>query len=280
MKRRGWRTLMTCREALGAAAARLADITDTPRLDAELLMAHALGVSREALLLSRLDQPRPDAFAALLARRMAREPLAYITGTRDFWTISLQVAPGVLIPRPDSETLIEAALAHFSGEGPQRILDLGTGSGALLLAALSEWPDAYGLGIDASPVAIEIASSNASRLGLAADFREGDWCAGVTGPFDLILCNPPYVESGAQLSPEVMNEPHDALFAGPDGLGDYRLLAAQIPPLIACSGCAVIEIGHDQAGPVTALFAANGLNVALSHDLAGKDRCLTVTYAS
>jgi release factor glutamine methyltransferase len=269
---------VTLRDTLRDAANQLQAITDTPRLDAELLMAHALGVPREALLLSGLDLHVPDGFAPLLARRLAREPMAYITGVRDFWSISLHVGPGVLIPRPDSETLIEAAFAHFHRGAPTRILDLGMGSGALLLAALSLWPNAYGLGIDRSDVAITIAAGNADRLGLNAEFRLGDWCAGLGGTFDLILCNPPYVESGAILSPEVMNEPHSALFAGPDGLDDYRRLARQIPPLIAYQGCAVIEIGHDQAGPVTALFAAKGLNVALRRDLAGKDRCLIVTH--
>ena len=126
-----------------------ASVSDTPRLDAELLMAHALGVSREAMLLDALDTPAPADFEEFLIRRLAHEPVAYITGTRDFWTISLKIAPGVLIPRPDSETLIEAAVEHFGAASPQTILDLGTGSGALLLAALAQWPRATGLGIDA-----------------------------------------------------------------------------------------------------------------------------------
>jgi release factor glutamine methyltransferase len=265
------------RGALSAAAVQLAAVSDTPRLDAELLMAITLGVERDQLLLSELDQPVPEGFATFLTRRLAREPLAYIIGTRDFWTISLAVAPGVLIPRPDSETLIEAALVHFDNTEPKRVIDMGTGSGALLLAALSEWPQARALGIDASPVALKIASENAVRLGLNAEFRLGDWAEGIDERFDLILCNPPYVEASATLSPEVLSEPHEALFAGPDGLDDYRRVALQIPRLLAPKGCAAIEIGHDQADAVTALFAAQGLKVALHRDLAGRDRCLLLT---
>ena len=138
------------RAALAAATRRLAAVSDTPRLDAELLMAHALGTTREQLLLRHLDDSAPATFASLIDRRLTHEPVAYITGTRDFWTISLTVGPGVLIPRPDSETLIEAAVEHFAGRAPATILDLGTGPGTLLLAALAEWPDAYGLGIDES----------------------------------------------------------------------------------------------------------------------------------
>src|SRR5690349_16108760 len=141
---------MRVREALAEAAARLAAVSETARLDAELLMAHALGVVRETLLLHHLDDAAPAAFDALVARRLAHEPVAYLTGRRAFWTIELEVGPGVLIPRPDSETLIEAAIAHFGERGPQRILDLGTGPGTLLLAALGQWPAATGLGIDAS----------------------------------------------------------------------------------------------------------------------------------
>jgi release factor glutamine methyltransferase len=271
--------MASVRAALAEATTRLAPLSDTPRLDAELLMAHALDGTREELLLRLLDAPAPEGFRALLARRLAHEPVAYITGMRDFWTISLHVAPGVLIPRADSETLIEAAMAHFKGEGPKSILDLGTGSGALLLAALSEWPEARALGIDVSATALKIATDNAKRLGLKAEFRTGDWCAGIDETFDLILCNPPYVDRAAALPPQVaLYEPHQALFADDQGLADYQILAPQIAKLIAPGGCAVVEIGHDQAAVVTALFAGEGLVVSLHRDLAGRDRCLKLTH--
>ncbi|MBK8631204.1 MAG: peptide chain release factor N(5)-glutamine methyltransferase [Sphingomonadales bacterium] len=265
------------RQALIHATARLIPVTDTPRLDAELLLAHALGITRERLILDPPDHV-PDSFETLLQRRLAHEPLAYITGSRDFWTITLAVGPGVLIPRPDSETLIEAALAHFEASPPATVLDLGTGPGTLLLAALSAFQSAQGLGVDASDDALAYARRNAAALGLAdrATLVRGDWGEGLSGPFDLILCNPPYVESDAALSPEVLNEPHGALFAGPDGLDDYRRLAPQISRLLAPEGCACVEIGYTQAQAVRALLEAEGLDVAVRRDLAGRDRCLLV----
>ncbi len=268
------------RKTLTEAAQSLAAITDTARLDAELLMAHAMGVTREAMLLGDLTANTPAAFAAVLMRRMAREPLAYIIGTRDFWSISLAVAPGVLIPRPDSETLIEAAVAHFGKGGPRTVLDLGTGSGALLLAALAEWPGASGLGIDASPAALAVATANADKLGLAARavFQGGDWGKALSSRFDLILCNPPYVEDDAALAPEVRDhEPASALFAGPEGLDDYRRLIPQVPALLAPGGIACIEIGHTQADAVSAIAGKCGLTVTLRRDLGGRARCLVLT---
>lgn len=272
---------MKVREALAAAAGRLAAVSETPRLDAELLMAEALGVERDALLLSGLDGDAPPAFESLAARREAGEPVAYILGRRAFWTIELEVAPGVLVPRPDSETLIEAALAHFGAAGPRSILDLGTGPGTLLLAALDQWPGAKGLGIDRSEQALAIARRNAERLGLAgrADFRQGDWALGLEGRFDLILCNPPYIEAAASLPRDVSGwEPHEALFAGADGLDDYRRLAPEVPRLLLEGGIACFELGAGQAGAVSALFAAEGLHVALRNDLAGHQRCLIAAF--
>jgi release factor glutamine methyltransferase len=265
------------RAALASAAFRIDSAT--PRLDAELLMAHALGVARDVLLLGRLDDAVPAAFDPLLRRRIAGEPVAYITGVRDLWTISLAVAPGVLIPRADSETLIEAAVAHFADRAPKRVLDLGTGSGALLLAALDQWPEASGIGVDASPVALDIARGNAGRLGMAAraEFRLGDWAEGIDERFDLVLCNPPYVEDSAELPREVgMYEPASALFAGPDGLDDYRRLAPQTARLIAPGGMAAFEIGAAQGVSVSALFAEQGLDARVQKDLAGRDRCVAI----
>ena len=268
------------RAALTAAAVRLREISESPRLDVELLMAHALGVSREALLLRHLDAEVPKKFDSVLARRLAQEPIAYITGTRDFWTIRLTVAPGVLIPRADSETLIEAAIRHFEKGGPRRILDLGTGSGALLLAALDQWPKATGVGVDSSEKALSIAEMNAIDLGLEdrARFVLGDWANDLLEQFDLILCNPPYVDRASQLPRDVADhEPHSALFAGDNGLADYQRLAPQIARLIAQGGCAAVEIGFDQAASVTALFEKERLNVTVRPDLSGRDRCLTIT---
>ena len=265
---------------LRQAAERLAVTSPTPRLDAELLLAHAMGTSREVLLLNP-DREAPPGFDALLARRLAHEPVAYITGAKSFWTLDLHVTPDVLIPRPDSETLVEAAVARFGKAGPQTILDLGTGSGALLLACLSEWPDAWGLGVDRSASAIAIAKGNADRLGFGhrARFVQGDWGAALDHQFDLILCNPPYVEMEAELAPDVADfEPAGALFAGPEGLDEYRRLAPELVRLLAPGGIALVEIGATQRESVTALMQVADLDARCRQDLAGRDRCLELSH--
>ena len=272
---------MTAREALLRAAERLCPVSATPRLDAELLMAHALGVGREALILAGLAGEAPPGFEALVRRREEGEPVAYILGRRSFWTIELEVGPGVLIPRPDSETLIEAALDRFGRRGPRRILDLGTGPGTLLLAALDQWPEATGVGVDRSEEALAIARRNAERLGLAgrAELRAGYWGHGIDERFDLVLCNPPYVEEGAALPADVARfEPHEALFAGDDGLDDYRRLAPEMPRLLGFGGIACLEIGAGQAEAVAALFDRSGLGLSARHDLAGIARCLVLGH--
>ena len=272
--------MTTARTALRDAAARFA-FSPTARLDAELLLAHALGIDRNRLLLTLDDHNVPPAFVDLVARRARQEPVAYLTGTRAFWTIDLQVGPGVLIPRADSETLMEAAVDHFAGTGgPRRILDLGTGPGTLLLAALDQWPASTGQGIDASPVALDYARRNAAALGMAdrASFIHGNWADDVVETFDLVLANPPYIESDAKLPDEVARyEPAAALFAGTDGLDDYRRIATQLPALLAPGAVACVEIGATQGQSAAALFRAAGLSVTLRRDLGDRDRCLVVT---
>lgn len=267
------------RHALAEAAARFG-FSATPRLDAELLMAYALGIPRERLLLRHLDDPAPGDFAALADRREKHEPVAYITGTRAFWTIELSVGAGALVPRADSETLIEAAIEHFGERAPLRILDLGTGPGTLLLAALDQWPNATGLGIDRSREALAMAQANAERLGMAARavFRQGDWAGGVEERFDLVLANPPYIGTSEPLPDEVRaHEPADALFAGEDGLDAYRAIVPALPRLLVPGGAAVLEIGFRQADVVGDLLRDAGLGAGVRRDLAGHPRALVAT---
>lgn len=265
------------RRAIADAAAQLQAVSPSARLDAELLMAHALGIGREALLLYHLGDPAPTGFAALVSRRLDHEPVAYIVGSRAFWTIELAVGPGALVPRPDSETLIEAAIDHFGARAPATILDLGTGPGTLLLAALAQWPQARGLGIDRSPAALGYARANAETLGLErrARFAIADWGAAIGERFDLVLANPPYVREGDKLPADVQCEPAGALFAGVDGLDAYRVIVPQLPRLLAPGGVAAIEIGQGQAAAVESLIAAAGLASARRADLAGIVRCLS-----
>jgi release factor glutamine methyltransferase len=268
--------------ALDDATRQLNKYSDTSRLDAELLMAEALHIDRDRLLLAPPDRKVPERFWDMVRRRSEGEPVAYITGRRAFWNIELHVGPGVLVPRPDSEVLIASAIEHFDGTtGPRRILDLGTGPGTLLLAALDIWPDASGLGIDLSRQALSYASANARRLGFEARTKlmQGNWAAGLAERFDLILCNPPYIAENADLGRGVREfEPDEALFAGSEGLDAYRELAPQLPRLLNRPGLAAIEIGSDQAGAVTSLLARDGLEAKVAKDLAGRDRALLLTW--
>jgi release factor glutamine methyltransferase len=266
--------------ALSRATQQLSDTSDTPRLDAELLMAHALGIERDSLLLSRQDHMVPAAYSELVERRKAGEPVGYVTGKRAFWNIELEVGPGALVPRPDSETLIAAAVEHFEGSaGPKRVLDLGTGPGTLLLAALDQWSRATGIGVDSSKDALIYARKNAERLGLAnrAHFRRGDWASGISEQFDLVLINPPYVAEGEDLGHGVAEfEPAEALFAGEQGLAEYKRLAPDLARLIAPGGLAAIEIGSGQADAVAELLKAEGLQPRLARDLAGRPRAMLI----
>jgi release factor glutamine methyltransferase len=268
--------------ALDDGTRQLTKSSDTARLDAELLMAEALHIDRDRLLLAPPDRQVPERYWDMIKRRSEGEPVAYITGRRAFWDIELHVGPGVLVPRPDSEALIASAIEHFEGTaGPERILDLGTGPGTLLLAALDIWPKATGLGVDVSRQALSYASANARRLGFEARTKlmQGDWAKGLLEKFDLILCNPPYIAVDAELGAGVREyEPDEALFAGSEGLDAYRVLAPQLPRLLNAGGLAAVEIGPDQAEAVTGLLARDGLEARVATDLAERARAILLTW--
>jgi len=264
------------------------DTSDGKTVDARVLAAEALGWDQGKVAAEtgyRLAPDERSRLDALLARREAREPVAYLTGRCEFWSLEFAVTENVLVPRPDSETLIEAALAAVGDKNRALgVLDLGTGSGCLLLALLSELPAAGGLGVDVSEAALAVAARNAAALGLEgrADFMLSDWDAGVSGGvegrFDLVAANPPYVADGefAALEPEVARfEPRLALAGGADGLDCYRLLAPRLGRLLAAGGKAFVEIGAAQAEAVTGLFESGGLRVVSVHpDLAGRPRVI------
>ncbi|MGB7373313.1 peptide chain release factor N(5)-glutamine methyltransferase [Pontixanthobacter sp.] len=265
--------------ALRSAAEILASTSDTARLDAELLMANALGMSRSDMLLHGTELAAPDSFAGFVARRSHHEPVAYIVGVQEFYGRAFRVSADVLIPRSDSETIVAAALARCGKTA--RILDLGTGSGALLLTLLAEKAGTSGIGIDASLAAASIAASNAAHLEVAdrAQILHRDWtCAGWQeglGQFDLIVANPPYVETTVKLEASVAAfEPAAALFAGAEGLDDYRIIVPQLRGLLACGGFCVVEIGYQQADAVSALAGDCGFAVELFRDLAHRPRAL------
>jgi release factor glutamine methyltransferase len=225
-----------------------------------------------------------DALRSLTARRIRREPMAYILGEREFWGLPFKVTPAVLVPRPDSETVIEAVLAVMPDRTRAwRILDLGVGSGCLLLTLLHEYPRARGVGLEASPEALAVAQENAQRLGVAdrtilqaGDWHRPDWRDGLGGPFDLVVSNPPYIERAAidRLMPEVSSfEPRLALDGGPDGLDAYRVIAAAGPKLVTTGGFLVVEGGQGQASEISRLFSAGGLSpLAPWKDLGGIER--------
>jgi len=271
--------MTTVGEALRDAASLLAGVSDTARFDAELLMAHALGVSRSELLLRRTGDPAPDGFEAFVIRRLAHEPVAQILGRKEFYGRDFLVGRDVLTPRADSETVVAAALEACPAA--KRVLDCGTVSGALLLTLLAEIPGATGVGIDRSPEALAVAADNAERLGLSAraDLRLADWWQpgwmDALGEFDLLIANPPYVETTAELPRSVRDyEPAGALYAGPDGLDDYRVLVPQLPALLGPEGVAVLEIGATQADAVGSIAASAGFHSELRRDLAGRPRAL------
>jgi release factor glutamine methyltransferase len=277
---------MTIGEALALATRRLTEAgVETARLDARLLLASVAGMSASAVLLEpeRALAPETEAdFTELVDRRCRREPVSRIIGRREFWSLDFAITLATLDPRPDSETLVEAALAQFEPEPPRRVLDLGSGTGCLLLAVLSERPSWNGIGIDIAEDAVAVGRANARTLGLAAraHFQRGDWDQGLAGPFDLILSNPPYIPSREipSLAPEVSAyDPRRALDGGEDGLDAYRVLAPAIARLLAPKGRAVVELGKGLADEVTGLMSAAGLEaLERRRDLADVERCLVL----
>jgi len=263
---------------------------EAPRLEARLLLSHAMSCRQEDLLRDARAAVPGEAqarFRTLLAARSRQVPVAHLLGHAGFWTLDLLSTADTLIPRADTEALVEAALEAFPARGAvRRILDLGTGTGALLLACLEEFPEAFGVGLDRSPAAAALARANAARNGLAgrAAILAGDWAASLSGRFDLVLSNPPYIESAAipGLMPEVaLHEPALALDGGADGLDAYRALAPVLPLLLAPGGRAVLELGQGQGPAVEALMALAGLrSPGTRPDLAGIPRALVLSPAA
>ena len=264
---------------------------DSAELDARLLIGHALGLDHAALAARAeqiLNSQQLGAIAALAHRRLGHEPVARVIGTKQFWTLRLRVGEATLVPRPETETVIEAALAALEQSGERsrawrsrtwRIADVGTGCGAILLALLSELPNGFGVGTDIDSCAIAIARANAADRGLTrAAYLVCDMASALRGPFDLIVSNPPYIRSGDinRLPPEVrLFDPPRALDGGSDGLDYYRALAATVPLLLAQNGIVVVELGQGQAEPVIAIFTAAGLApLVLRPDLNGIPRAL------
>jgi release factor glutamine methyltransferase len=279
------------RDRMAELAARLAAAgVENARSEVWLLLAGVTGAERAALLAGAdptLSIAQEGALETMARRREKREPLAYILGAKEFWSLPLEVDPAILIPRPESETVVEAALDQIGDRtAALRILDLGTGSGCLLLALLSELPSATGLGVDDSPAALAVAKRNVERLGLAAraELRQGRWGEGLRERFDLIVSNPPYVTQAEwdRLQPEIRCfEPKRALVAGADGLAAYRELAPDCERLLAANGALVLEIGFGQADAVSAILAAHGLEVIeRRRDLAGIGRCVVASRAA
>jgi release factor glutamine methyltransferase len=283
-------TIAEARRAL-ADAFRKAGL-DSPELDARLLVGHALGLDHARLTASperALSATDESSISALKRRRLAREPIAHILGMRAVWGLMLGVTPATLVPRPETETIVEIALAVIDEGGPRsralRIADLGTGTGALLLALLSELPNAFGIGTDMSAEALAVARGNAEQVGLTsrARFVRCDFGSALAGGFDLVVSNPPYIPSGdiAALSPEVQRDPRSALDGGVDGLACYRMIAADAKRLIAPAGNLVVELGIGQEPAVADLVKKAGLfPLPAKADLSGIPRALRARLAT
>jgi release factor glutamine methyltransferase len=271
----------TAKQLLEWGIARLKPILgDAAATDVRVLLAHAMGVERGLLgakLLDRISPEQITTFKAVIAQRENRQPVAQIIGVREFWGRSFVVTPDVLDPRPDTETLIEEVL---KGDTPSRVLDMGTGSGCILLTLLAEWPNAQGQGVDQSVPALKVAKQNAKLLGVMdrVDLKQSDWFSNVTGKFDIIVSNPPYISADEMevIAPEVRNwEPRIALTPEGDGLDAYRKIASKAARFLTPNGRIFLEIGWDQAKSVIAIFnGADFTNVYCIRDLNGKDRVL------
>ncbi len=272
---------VTIGEALRQGATRLVN-SETPQLDARILLKHALGIDDGALIACAsevISESEAARFASLIDRRAMSEPVAYITGEKEFWSLPFKVTPDVLIPRDDSGALIEAAIKRRRRDEPLRIADLGTGSGCLLCALLSEFPNAQGVGVDRSEAALGIARTNVAALGVGerVAFAPGDWLAPLTGVFDLIVANPPYIAEteAPALSRDVASyEPHDALFAGVEGLDAYSAIIRQLPSFVAEGGLVLMECGSTQTETLAAMLQELAPENAIFtlYDLAGRPR--------
>lgn len=263
---------------------------DSPRFDAELLIADALGIDRMRIYLDHHKPLRPaelDDIRARVRRRGRYEPVAYITGSRGFWSIDLAVDSRVLVPRPDTERLVERAIERLKGREAPRVADIGTGSGAIALSIAHDVSDARVIAVDRSPDALAVARQNGEALGLSdrVEWREGDLLAPLAGdgPLDLVASNPPYIATGelAGLMPDVQHEPRMALDGGPDGLDLVRRIIADAPPLLVEGGALLIEIGHDQGPAAKALVEADGryADARIVQDYGRRDRVLEATRA-
>ena len=283
--------MVTIASALLEATHRLAaGGIENPRGEARLLLSHALGFGPEKIIGHSelaIDDDGLTNFEAALSRRVRREPMSHVLGKREFWSLDFRVTPDTLDPRPDSETLVDAVLEHtVGGKRSLRVLDLGTGTGCLLLAILSELPNAAGVGVDISPAALAVARENSAMLGLdkRADFKIGDWDAGLDGDFDIIISNPPYIPTADldRLEPEVGRfEPRLALDGGIDGLSEYRTLAPVIKRRLCCRGTAFIELGEGQFESVAEIMTGMELEISdRRHDLGGVPRCMVVQRAT
>ncbi len=280
---------------LMASATRVLEASgiETARLDASLLLAHVLDISREQVLLElgrELNPEEAGKFNQLIERRLKNEPVAYITGKKEFWSLDFLVTRDTLIPRPDSETLVEAALRRAENianerAGPRKltdigILDIGTGTGCLLIALLKELPLAHGIGADISGPALLVAEHNAEKHGVSGrvQFVKSNWCESVEGTFDLILSNPPYIAEGdfIHLTKDITGyEPYSALVSGPDGMDSYRAISRELPGRLNAGGYALLEVGQGQARKVAGIVEESGLTIdEIRNDLAGIPRCV------